>query len=127
MSSIDHQNCTKKSVSAMNAVNNATTDIKTSGSNRKRKNTIHILINATMQLLSSPPTSPTSINSSKDLCNSPFSIDSNESSYFSFPEFETFNYEHNQEDLGSRGEADDMVVQMEQFDEMYVNGIRVQK
>ncbi|CAG8508910.1 6351_t:CDS:1 [Funneliformis caledonium] len=126
MSSIDHQNC----------ANNATIDIDQRsisqttddcGSKRKRRNTIHILIHATMQLLSSPPTSPTSINSSKDLCSSPFSIDSNESSYFSFPEFETFNDENSQEHLGSRGEDDNMIVQMEQFDEMYVNGIRLQK
>ncbi|GBB92809.1 hypothetical protein RclHR1_02060012 [Rhizophagus clarus] len=96
---------------------NTTTD------QRKRKNNnFRIFMNATMQLLSSPPTSPTTINSS-DFCSSPSSVNSNESSYFSFPEFEI--YDEITNNSAQREVDDDMVVQMERFDEMYVNGVRL--
>ncbi|CAG8520044.1 20524_t:CDS:1 [Dentiscutata erythropus] len=97
---------------------------------RKRRNTLHILINATMQLLSSPLNSPTSINTpnlvKQDHCSSP-TILSNESSYVSFPEFEEYDYN---DELGGVNELRVentfiQVVQMEQFDEMFVNGVRV--
>ncbi|CAG8530289.1 10466_t:CDS:1 [Racocetra persica] len=93
---------------------------------RKRRNTLHILIHSTMQLLSSPVTSPTSISPpnfvKQDSCSSP-SIISNESSYVSFPEFETYDYN----DLEGVNEisVENTFVQMEQFDEMFVNGVRV--
>ncbi|CAB4419309.1 unnamed protein product [Rhizophagus irregularis] len=117
MSSTDHQKAKKSD--AINTINNDKS--KPTNDQRKRKNNFRILMNATMQLLSSPPTSPTSINSS-DFCCSPSSINSNESSYFSFPEFEIYDEINNN---NAQKEVDDMVVQMERFDEMYVNGVRV--
>src|SRR5687767_766614 len=114
--SIDHQKIKKSSV--MNAIDNdGNQKSKTTNDQRKRRNTIRIFMNATMQLLSSPPTSPTSPNLH---CSSPSSITSNESSYFSFPEFEIYD-----EMKEIQREVDNMVVQMERFDEMYVNGVRV--
>jgi hypothetical protein len=120
MPSTDHQKAKKSdTINTMNKLNNDKS--KTTGDQRKRRNNFRIFMNATMQLLSSPPTSPTSINSS-DFCSSPSSINSNESSYFSFPEFEIYDELTNN---NARGDDDDLVVQMERFDEMYVNGVRV--
>ncbi|KAF0522596.1 hypothetical protein F8M41_015525 [Gigaspora margarita] len=109
-----------------------------STSPRKRRNTLHILINATMQLLSSPLSSPTSINpptlvkqdhcsshcSSPSILSSESSFDSFESSYVSFPEFEAYVFN---DELGGVNEisVENTFVQMEQFDEMFVNGVRV--
>ncbi|CAG8457787.1 9229_t:CDS:1 [Scutellospora calospora] len=92
---------------------------------RKRRNTLHILIHATIQLLSPPLTSPTAISSpnlvKQEHCSSPSSILSNdESSYVSFPEFETYDY-NDVNDLS----INNAMVQMEQFDEMFVNGVKV--
>jgi hypothetical protein len=113
ISSIDHQKIQK----SMNAIDNdGNQKSKTTGdqrTNRKRRNTIRIFMDATMHLISSPPTSP------NPHCSSPSSItsnESNESSYFSFPEFEIYD---------EMKEVDNMVVQMERFDEMFVNGVRV--
>ncbi|KAG9307558.1 hypothetical protein G9A89_023123 [Geosiphon pyriformis] len=93
---------------------------------RQRTNTLRILIHATMQLLTSPPLSPILPTSPTE---SFHSTDSEQSSYISFPEYEAFDLEEIDCDIeeirGSRGEAKCMVVQMEEFDEMLVNGIRV--
>ncbi|CAG8526706.1 6694_t:CDS:1 [Cetraspora pellucida] len=94
---------------------------------RKRRSTLHILIHSTMQqLLSSPLTSPTSISPpnfvKQDSCSSS-SILSNESSYVSFPEFEIYDY-NDPEDVNEIS-VENTFVQMEQFDEMFVNGVRV--
>lgn len=95
---------------------------KTPNANDPKRNTLRILINATMQLLTSPPISPST---SEEHCTSP----SSESSYFSFPEYEEFDYDEINDEvvdiIGSRGEIENLIVQMEKFDEMLVNGIRV--
>ncbi|CAG8503888.1 3343_t:CDS:1 [Acaulospora colombiana] len=92
-------------------------------SRHRRRNTLNILIHATMQLLTSPSTSPTSLEKPRA---SPSSITFAESSYISFPEYETYDYDEKIDDpLGSREEVEDMVIQMVKFDEMLVNGVRV--
>ncbi|RHZ77708.1 hypothetical protein Glove_174g49 [Diversispora epigaea] len=93
----------------------------TPNTNCYKNNTLRILIHATMQLLTSPPVSPSS--SEEEHCVSP----SSESSYFSFPEYEEFDYDDEivVDTIGSRGEIESMIVQMEKFDEMLVNGVRV--
>ncbi|CAG8629136.1 14017_t:CDS:1 [Acaulospora morrowiae] len=92
---------------------------------RERKNTLRILIHATKQLLTSPSTSPILF---EEPGSSPSPINA-ESTYFSFPEYETYDYDEMNvkidDSLDSRGEVENMVVQMVKFDEMLVNGVRV--
>ncbi|CAG8550086.1 9106_t:CDS:1 [Paraglomus occultum] len=88
---------------------------------RQRRNTLSIIIHATMQLLSSPPTSPThstvdgAILSQSSMSSTSSRDDSSE--YFSFPDYETY--------IKDVEETEKMVVQMEEFDEMVVNGVRI--
>uniref|UniRef100_A0A1D1YCL8 Accessory gene regulator protein B n=1 Tax=Anthurium amnicola TaxID=1678845 RepID=A0A1D1YCL8_9ARAE len=87
---------------------------------RQRKNTLSIIIHATMQLLSSPPSSPTdSTVNGAIISQSSFSSTSRDDSseYFSFPDYETY--------IKDVEETEKMVVQMEEFDEMVVNGVRI--
>ncbi|CAG8461843.1 12615_t:CDS:1 [Ambispora gerdemannii] len=87
---------------------------------RQRTNTLRILIHATMQLLTSPPLSPTLPSSPSESISS---TDSEQSSYISFPEYEAFIDELDDNVQNVRGES--MVLQMEEFDEMLVNGVQV--
>ncbi|CAG8455879.1 9636_t:CDS:1 [Ambispora leptoticha] len=89
---------------------------------RQRTNTLRILIHATMQLLTSPPLSPTLPSSPNESINS---TDSEQSSYISFPEYDIYDEINDNIQNGSRGETESMVLQMEEFDEMLVNGVRV--
>ncbi|CAG8504654.1 17858_t:CDS:1 [Acaulospora morrowiae] len=113
------QNCSKVAATSGGSSCNDNTN---KSPKRERRNTLRILIHATKQLLTSPSTSPTEPGAS------PSSINA-ESTYFSFPEYETYDYDEMNvkidDSLDSRGEVENMVVQMVKFDEMLVNGVRV--